>query len=54
MDARLDGTIVCYAGPDQLPLMLHALVSHGRPPEDSAALIYDGTLATQYFVTIGW
>ena len=29
--ARLDGTIVCYAGPDQLPQMLNALVSHGRP-----------------------
>jgi uroporphyrinogen III methyltransferase/synthase len=50
--ARLDGTIVCYAGPDQLPQMLNALVSHGRPPEDSAALIYDGTLATQE-TTIG-
>jgi uroporphyrinogen III methyltransferase/synthase len=45
--ARLDGTIVCYAGPDQLPQMLHALVTHGRPDTDSAALIYDGTLATQ-------
>ena len=50
--ARLDGTIVCYAGPDQLPQMLNALVSHGRAPEDSAALIYDGTLATQT-TTIG-
>jgi uroporphyrinogen III methyltransferase/synthase len=45
--ARLDGTIVCYAGPDQLPHMLDALVSHGRSKDDSAALIYDGTLATQ-------
>ena len=27
--ARLDGTIVCYAGPDQLPHMLNALLSHG-------------------------
>ena len=45
--ARLDGTIVCYAGPDQLPHMLNALLSHGRPPEDSAALIYNGTLPTQ-------
>ena len=50
--ARLDGTIACYAGPDQLPQMLNALVSHGRAPEDSAALIYDGTLATQT-TTIG-
>jgi uroporphyrinogen III methyltransferase/synthase len=45
--ARLDGTIVCYAGPDQLPHMLNALTSHGRPLEDSAALIYNGTLPTQ-------
>src|SRR5260221_14433601 len=45
--ARLDGTIVCYAGPEQLPHMLHALISHGRPSEDSAVLIYDGTLPTQ-------
>lgn len=45
--ARLNGTIVCYAGPDQLPHMLNALVSHGRPVEDAAALIYNGTLPTQ-------
>jgi uroporphyrinogen III methyltransferase / synthase len=45
--ARLDGTIVCYAGPQQLPLMLSALISHGRSPEDSAAIVYDGTLPTQ-------
>jgi uroporphyrinogen III methyltransferase/synthase len=45
--ARLDGTIVCYAGPEQLPHMLQALLSHGRPPADPAALIYDGTLPTQ-------
>jgi uroporphyrinogen III methyltransferase/synthase len=45
--ANLDGTIVCYAGPDQLPQMLTALVSHGRSNDDSAALIYNGTLPTQ-------
>lgn len=45
--SRLDGTIVCYAGPDQLPHMLNALLSHGRPAEDTAALIYNGTLPTQ-------
>ena len=45
--ARLDGTIVCYAGHNQLPHMLNALISHGRPVEDSAALIYNGTLPTQ-------
>jgi len=45
--AHLDGTIVCYAGPQQLPRMLAALVSHGRPGDDSAAIVYDGTLPTQ-------
>src|SRR5437879_4949417 len=42
--ARLDGTIVCYAGPQQLPYIINALVSHGRPAEDPAAVVYDGTL----------
>ncbi|HUR32825.1 MAG TPA: uroporphyrinogen-III C-methyltransferase [Vicinamibacterales bacterium] len=45
--ATLDGTIVCYAGPDQLPQMLDALLKGGRPEDDTAALIYDGTLPTQ-------
>ena len=45
--AGLDGTIVCYAGPDQLPGMLGALLKHGRPEDDTAALIHDGTLPTQ-------
>jgi uroporphyrinogen III methyltransferase/synthase len=45
--ARLDGTIVCYAGPDQVAPFLGALVSHGRPADDSAVVVYDGTLPTQ-------
>ncbi|HZP48010.1 MAG TPA: uroporphyrinogen-III C-methyltransferase [Vicinamibacterales bacterium] len=45
--ARLDGTIVCYAGPNQLPQMLHALLTHGRPADEPAAVVYDGTLPTQ-------
>src|SRR5215831_3234030 len=45
--ARLDGTIVCYAGPDQVPQFLDALVSHGRAADDSVAVVYDGTLPTQ-------
>jgi uroporphyrinogen III methyltransferase/synthase len=45
--ARLDGTLVCYAGPQQLSEMLKALLAHGRPPEDSAAVVYDGTRPTQ-------
>src|SRR5215472_13873459 len=49
--ARLDGTIVCYAGPDQLPQMLHALLTHGRPADEPAAVVYDGTLPTQTTIT---
>src|SRR6476660_8517949 len=45
--ARLDGTIVCYAGPQQLPTILGSLLSHGRPAEDPTAIVYDGTLPTQ-------
>jgi uroporphyrinogen III methyltransferase/synthase len=45
--AHLDGTIVCYAGSQQLPHLLGELLSHGRPAQDSAVLIYNGTLPTQ-------
>ncbi|HOG28610.1 MAG TPA: uroporphyrinogen-III C-methyltransferase [Vicinamibacterales bacterium] len=48
--ARLDGTIVCYAGPAQAPAILAALAAHGRPADEPAALIYSGTLATQQTV----
>jgi uroporphyrinogen III methyltransferase/synthase len=49
--ASLDGTIVCYAGPDQLPEMVGALLKGGRAEDDPAALIYDGTLPTQHTTT---
>ena len=45
--AKLDGTIVCYAGAQQLPYILGSLVANGRSPEEPAALVYDGTLPTQ-------
>src|SRR6476620_9187248 len=45
--SRLDGTIFCYAGPQQLPFMVSSLLSHGRPPDEPAAIVYDGTLPTQ-------
>ncbi len=48
--AKLDGTIVCYVGPDQIPDMVNELIDHGRPPDEAAALIYDGTTATQMTV----
>lgn len=49
--AKLDGTIVCYAGPQQLPHIVHALRSHGRPAEEAAAVVYDGSLPSQRTVT---
>ena len=45
--ARLDGTIVCYAGPHQLPQIISSLLSHGREPDESVALVYSGTMPTQ-------
>ena len=48
--AKLKGTIVCYAGTKQLPAVLDALLSHGRPKSDAAAVIYDGTLPGQQTV----
>jgi uroporphyrinogen III methyltransferase/synthase len=49
--ARIDGTIVCYAGPQQLPQLLSSLISHGRAPDDPAAFVCDGTLPTQETIT---
>jgi uroporphyrinogen III methyltransferase/synthase len=49
--ARLDGTLVCYAGPQQLTETLASLLSHGRSPDDSAAVIYEGTTPTQQTIT---
>ena len=45
--ARLGGTVVCYAGPPQLPEILKALLSHGFAKDEPAAIVYDGTLPTQ-------
>jgi uroporphyrinogen III methyltransferase/synthase len=45
--ARLEGTIVCYAGPQQLLRLLESLAANGWPPESQAAIIYSGTLPSQ-------
>ena len=45
--AKMDGSIVCYAGPRQLPAIARALITNGRGPEDAAVLIRNATLATQ-------
>jgi uroporphyrinogen III methyltransferase / synthase len=49
--ARLGGTLVCYAGPPQLPRVLEALVSNGWPADEDAVVVYNGTLPTQETVT---
>ena len=45
--ARLEGTIVCYAGAQQLPRMLDAMQANGWPGDDQAVIVYNGTLASQ-------
>jgi uroporphyrinogen III methyltransferase/synthase len=45
--AKLDGTIVCYAGPQQAHHLLASLASHGRSPDEPVSLVYEGTQPTQ-------
>ena len=45
--ATIAGPIVCYAGKRQVQAMSAALITHGRAPDESAALIYDATLPSQ-------
>ena len=49
--AALDGTLVCFAAPRLVARVLGALIDHGRPPDDAAALIYRGTTPAQRTVT---
>ena len=53
--ARLEGTVVCYAGMQQLPRILEALIAHGWPADAQAVITYNGTLPSQETVvgTIG-
>jgi uroporphyrinogen III methyltransferase / synthase len=44
---RLEGTVVCYAGAQQLPRFLEALIAGGWPVDEQAVIVYDGTLPTQ-------
>ena len=45
--ARLDGTLVSFAGPRQLTSIMKALLSHGRPADQAAAIVRNGTLLNQ-------
>jgi uroporphyrinogen III methyltransferase/synthase len=49
--AKLDGTVVTYAGPQQLPKMLSSLIDHGRSPDEPAAIVFQGTLSSQRTIT---
>jgi uroporphyrinogen III methyltransferase/synthase len=49
--AKLEGTIVCYAGAQQLPRMLDAMQSNGWPSDDQAVIVYNGTLTSQETVS---
>ena len=48
--AMLGGTVVCYAGPQQLPEILKALLANGFAKDEPAAVVYDGTLPTQHTI----
>ena len=45
--AKVDGTLLCYAGPRQLARVAASLLAHGRPADDSAAIISRGTTPQQ-------
>lgn len=48
---KIDGTMVCYCGPRQLPGILDAMLGHGWSPDQSAALVANGTTPAQETVT---
>jgi uroporphyrinogen III methyltransferase/synthase len=48
--AGVDGTLVCYAGSQQVGTIASELLANGRSPEESAALIYRGTTPGQQTV----
>jgi uroporphyrinogen III methyltransferase/synthase len=49
--AKLDGTVVCYVGAQQLSRLLDALVSNGWPADGQAVIVYNGTLTSQETTT---
>ena len=48
---RLEGTVVCYAGTQQLPLVLDSLLESGWPADGQAVAVYHGTLPSQQTLT---
>jgi uroporphyrinogen III methyltransferase/synthase len=49
--ANLEGTVVCYAGPHQLPRILEAMSNHGWPEDADAAIVYNGATSSQETLT---
>lgn len=49
--AQLGGTVVCYAGPQQLPRVLESLVANGWPDETQAVAVYSATMPGQETVS---
>jgi uroporphyrinogen III methyltransferase/synthase len=49
--ARLDGTIVCYAGAKQLTRILESVLSKGWPADEQGIVVYNGTSTSQQTVT---
>ena len=49
--AKVDGTVACFGGREELAEVVKALTDHGRPADDRAALVTQGTLAAQQTVT---
>jgi len=49
--AKLDGTVVCYVGSQQLPRMFEALIANGWPADGEAVIVYNGTLTSQETAT---
>jgi uroporphyrinogen III methyltransferase / synthase len=48
---KLDGTVVCYVGSQQLPRLFRELISHGWPRDGQAVIVYNGTLTSQKTVS---
>jgi uroporphyrinogen III methyltransferase/synthase len=53
--AGINGTLVCYAAARQIGAITHALLTHGKSPEEAAVLVYAATTVAQETVqgTVG-
>jgi uroporphyrinogen III methyltransferase/synthase len=48
--AAVEGTLVCYASARQIARAVESLLANGRSPDESAALVYGGTVPAQQTV----